>query len=257
MSNKNINQPNKRTSEQIKELSNPHKEERQLHDQAISTNDIIEMLKSNDEKTILKGLTLMELTRLDQDQPLVDQLYKLLDSDVVAIKAHSLWFLGEIGMGYYTLVYPNINKITKFLDDEKPELRVKAIHALARISTADFKAIEPNLAKIINMRSDNNPTVREAVAWAATKVASYNPDALKSYLEIIIEMLKDRTPDVRKQALQVFKEMAIQRPQEVAKVMNYLLNVQNNDENSMVSNEAKALVKYIDNHTKVNNYIEK
>lgn len=255
MANKSMSS-NKRSSEQIKELSNPHKEERQLHDQALSTNEIIEMLNSGDEKSILKALAEMEVARLDQDQPLVDALFKLLDSDVVAIKAHALWFLGEIGMGYGNLVYPQLGKIAKFLDDPKPELKVKAIHALSRISTSDFRAVADYSDKVVALKEDTHPAVREAVAWGATKVAIHNPEQLKDKLDIFVEMLKDRTPEVRKQTLQVFKEMAINRPQYVAPLKMYLYNVQNNDTSSLVANEAQALIKYIDNNTKVNNFIK-
>jgi hypothetical protein len=88
-------------------------------------------------------------------------------------------------------------------------------------------------------------------------VASYNPDEIATRMDKFVTMLKDRSPEVRKSTLLVFKEMAIQRPKIIAEYIGNIYIVATNDDSSLVANEANALIKYIDNNTKVNQYIEK
>jgi len=256
--NKQNGKPTKRTSSQVKQLNDVIiREYKEIYDETVmSTEEYIDIFNNGTQDEILEALSVFSVSRVNQDQPIVDALFGLLKNPSVQVQAIAVEYLGEIGMGYPNLVYPRIGEVAQFLSSAKPQLKIAAINALAKISTVEYRAIGDYLDKINEVRNDSHPAVREEVAFSALIVASHNPDEIASRINKFVEMLKDRSPEVRKATLQVFKELAILRPKVVAENIGALYNVATNDESSLVSNEANALIKYIDKNTKVNTFIK-
>jgi len=257
-SNKNNGKPTKRTGSQVRELNDViTREYKELYDAAYSTDEFINIFENGDENEILDALSVFSVARVRQDIPIIDALLGLLDNPNQKIQAAAIEYLGEIGIAYPNLVYPKIGKVADFLSSAKPALKIETVKCLARISTSEYRAIGDYLDKINELREDSHPAVREAIAQSAYIVASHNPDEIATRIDKFVTMLQDRSPEVRKATLAVFKELAVLRPKVVADNFAALKNVAFNDESSMVSNEANALVKWIEKNTKVPSHLPK
>ena len=165
----------------------------------------------------------------------IDNVAEKLNEDYsIAVKAKSLWLLGEMGLRYPIEIECHVEDIISYLDDDNPKLRERSVNALGRIGRADKNPIIPYLDKLMKMRYDESENVRHAFIWACENIATNAPELFCEKLEIFHEMISDSSQKVRIEAPEMFRVIGKRKPEYVKPYLEKLEWIAANDENPTV-----------------------
>ena len=165
----------------------------------------------------------------------IDNVAEKLNEDYsVAVKAKSLWLLGEMGLRYPIEIECHVEDIISYLDDDNPKLRERSVNAIGRIGRADKNPIIPYLDKLMKMRYDESENVRHAFIWACENIATNAPELFCEKLEIFHEMISDSSQKVRIEAPEMFRVIGKRKPEYVKPYLEKLEWIAANDENPTV-----------------------
>ena len=165
----------------------------------------------------------------------IDNVAEKLNEDYsIAVKAKSLWLLGEMGLRYPIEIECHIEDIISYLDDDNPKLRERSVNAIGRIGRAVKNPIIPYLDKLMKMRYDESENVRHAFIWACENIATNAPELLCEKLEIFHEMISDSSQKVRIEAPEMFRVIGKRKPEYVKPYLEKLEWIAANDENPTV-----------------------
>lgn len=165
----------------------------------------------------------------------IDNVAEKLNEDYsIAVKAKSLWLLGEMGLRYPIEIECHVEDIVSYLDDDNPKLRERSVNAIGRIGRADKNPIIPYLDKLMKMRYDESENVRHAFIWACENIATNAPELFCEKLEIFHEMISDSSQKVRIEAPEMFRVIGKRKPEYVKPYLEKLEWIAANDENPTV-----------------------
>ena len=165
----------------------------------------------------------------------IDNVAEKLNEDYsIAVKAKSLWLLGEMGLRYPIEIECHVEDIISYLDDDNPKLRERSVNAIGRIGRADKNPIIPYLDKLMKMRYDESENVRHAFIWACENIATNAPELFCEKLEIFHEMISDSSQKVRIEAPEMFRVIGKRKPEYVKPYLEKLEWIAANDENPTV-----------------------
>ena len=163
-----------------------------------------------------------------------DVAAKLNGDYSVAVKAKSLWILGEMGLKYPAEIEAYLEDIVGYMQDDDSKLRERSTNAMGRIGRADKNLVIPYLDKLMNMRFDESENVRHAFIWACENIASNAPELFCEKLEIFYELIFDSGKKVRIEAPEMFRVVGKTKPDCVKPYLNKLEWIAQNDENPIV-----------------------
>lgn len=165
----------------------------------------------------------------------IDDVAAKLNGDYsVAVKAKSLWILGEMGLNYPAEIEAYIEDIVGYMQDDDSKLRERSTNAMGRIGRADKNLVIPYLDKLMNMRFDESENVRHAFIWACENMASNAPELFCEKLEIFYELIFDSGKKVRIEAPEMFRVVGKTKPDCVKPYLDKLEWIAQNDENPIV-----------------------
>ena len=165
----------------------------------------------------------------------IDDVAAKLNGDYsVAVKAKSLWILGEMGLKYPAEIEAYLEDIVGYMQDDDSKLRERSTNAMGRIGRADKNLVIPYLDKLMNMRFDDSENVRHAFIWACENIASNAPELFCEKLEIFYELIFDSGKKVRIEAPEMFRVVGKTKPDCVKPYLNKLEWIAQNDENPIV-----------------------
>lgn len=165
----------------------------------------------------------------------IDNVAEKLNEDYsIAVKAKSLWLLGEMGLRYPIEIECHVEDIVSYLDDDNPKLRERSVNAIGRIGRAVKNPIIPYLDKLMKMRYDESENVRHAFIWACENIATNAPELFCEKLEIFHEMISDSSQKVRIEAPEMFRVIGKRKPEYVKPYLEKLEWIAANDENPTV-----------------------
>ena len=165
----------------------------------------------------------------------IDDVAAKLNGDYsVAVKAKSLWILGEMGLNYPAEIEAYLEDIVGYMQDDDSKLRERSTNAMGRIGRADKNLVIPYLDKLMNMRFDESENVRHAFIWACENIASNAPELFCEKLEIFYELIFDSGKKVRIEAPEMFRVVGKTKPDCVKPYLNKLEWIAQNDENPIV-----------------------
>ena len=165
----------------------------------------------------------------------IDNVAEKLNEDYsIAVKAKSLWLLGEMGLRYPIEIECHIEDIISYLDDDNPKLRERSVNAIGRIGRAVKNPIIPYLDKLMKMRYDESENVRHAFIWACENIATNAPELFCEKLEIFHEMISDSSQKVSIEAPEMFRVIGKRKPEYVKPYLEKLEWIAANDENPTV-----------------------
>lgn len=165
----------------------------------------------------------------------IDDVAAKLNGDYsVAVKAKSLWILGEMGLNYPAEIEAYIEDIVGYMQDDDSKLRERSTNAMGRIGRADKNLVIPYLDKLMNMRFDESENVRHAFIWACENIASNAPELFCEKLEIFYELIFDSGKKVRIEAPEMFRVVGKTKPDCVMPYLDKLEWIAQNDENPIV-----------------------
>ncbi|WP_407433082.1 HEAT repeat domain-containing protein [Methanobrevibacter sp.] len=165
----------------------------------------------------------------------IDNVAEKLNEDYsIAVKAKSLWLLGEMGLRYPIEIECHVEDIISYLDDDNPKLRERSVNAIGRIGRAVKNPIIPYLDKLMKMRYDESENVRHAFIWACENIATNAPELFCEKLEIFHEMISDSSQKVRIEAPEMFRVIGKRKPEYVKPYLEKLEWIAANDENPTV-----------------------
>ena len=165
----------------------------------------------------------------------IDDVAAKLNGDYsVAVKAKSLWILGEMGLNYPAEIEAYIEDIVGYMQDDDSKLRERSTNAMGRIGRADKNLVIPYLDKLMNMRFDESENVRHAFIWACENIASNAPVLFCEKLEIFYELIFDSGKKVRIEAPEMFRVVGKTKPDCVKPYLDKLEWIAQNDENPIV-----------------------
>ena len=165
----------------------------------------------------------------------IDDVAAKLNGDYsVAVKAKSLWILGEMGLNYPAEIEAYIEDIVGYMQDDDSKLRERSTNAMGRIGRADKNLVIPYLDKLMNMRFDESENVRHAFIWACENIASNAPELFCEKLEIFYELIFDSGKKVRIEAPEMFRVVGKTKPDCVKPYLDKLEWIAQNDENPIV-----------------------
>lgn len=165
----------------------------------------------------------------------IDDVAAKLNGDYsVAVKAKSLWILGEMGLNYPAEIEAYLEDIVGYMQDDDSKLRERSTNAMGRIGRADKNLVIPYFDKLMNMRFDESENVRHAFIWACENIASNAPELFCEKLEIFYEMIFDSGKKVRIEAPEMFRVVGKTKPDCVKPYLNKLEWIAQNDENPIV-----------------------
>ena len=165
----------------------------------------------------------------------IDDVAAKLNGDYsVAVKAKSLWILGEMGLNYPAEIEAYLEDIVGYMQDDDSKLRERSTNAMGRIGRADKNLVIPYLDKLMNMRFDESENVRHAFIWACENIASNAPVLFCEKLEIFYELIFDSGKKVRIEAPEMFRVVGKTKPDCVKPYLNKLEWIAQNDENPIV-----------------------
>lgn len=163
-----------------------------------------------------------------------DVAAKLNEDYSVAVKAKSLWILGEMGLNYPAEIEAYLEDIVGYMQDDDSKLRERSTNAMGRIGRADKNLVIPYLDKLMNMRFDESENVRHAFIWACENIASNAPELFCEKLEIFYELIFDSGKKVRIEAPEMFRVVGKTKPDCVKPYLDKLEWIAQNDENPIV-----------------------
>ncbi|WP_410319101.1 HEAT repeat domain-containing protein [Methanobrevibacter sp.] len=163
-----------------------------------------------------------------------DVAAKLNGNYSVAVKAKSLWILGEMGLNYPAEIEAYLEDIVGYMQDDDSKLRERSTNAMGRIGRADKNLVIPYLDKLMNMRFDESENVRHAFIWACENIASNAPVLFCEKLEIFYELIFDFGKKVRIEAPEMFRVVGKTKPDCVKPYLDKLEWIAQNDENPIV-----------------------
>lgn len=165
----------------------------------------------------------------------IDDVAAKLNGDYsVAVKAKSLWILGEMGLNYPAEIEAYLEDIVGYMQDDDSKLRERSTNAMGRIGRADKNLVIPYLDKLMNMRFDESENVRHAFIWACENIASNAPELFCEKLEIFYELIFDSGKKVRIEAPEMFRVVGKTKPDCVKPYLDKLEWIAQNDENPIV-----------------------
>ena len=165
----------------------------------------------------------------------IDDVVAKLNGDYsVAVKAKSLWILGEMGLNYPAEIEAYLEDIVGYMQDDDSKLRERSTNAMGRIGRADKNLVIPYLDKLMNMRFDESENVRHAFIWACENIASNAPELFCEKLEIFYELIFDSGKKVRIEAPEMFRVVGKTKPDCVKPYLDKLEWIAQNDENPIV-----------------------
>ncbi len=165
----------------------------------------------------------------------IDDVVAKLNGDYsVAVKAKSLWILGEMGLNYPAEIEAYLEDIVGYMQDDDSKLRERSTNAVGRIGRADKNLVIPYLDKLMNMRFDESENVRHAFIWACENMASNAPELFCEKLEIFYELIFDSGKKVRIEAPEMFRVVGKTKPGCVMPYLDKLEWIAQNDENPIV-----------------------
>ena len=165
----------------------------------------------------------------------IDDVAAKLNGDYsVAVKAKSLWILGEMGLNYPAEIEAYLEDIVGYMQDDDSKLRERSTNAVGRIGRADKNLVIPYLDKLMNMRFDESENVRHAFIWACENMASNAPGLFCEKLEIFYELIFDSGKKVRIEAPEMFRVVGKTKPDCVKPYLDKLEWIAQNDENPIV-----------------------
>ena len=165
----------------------------------------------------------------------IDDVAAKLNGDYsVAVKAKSLWILGEMGLNYPAEIEAYLEDIVGYMQDDDSKLRERSTNAMGRIGRADKNLVIPYLDKLMNMRFDESENVRHAFIWACENMASNAPELFCEKLEIFYELIFDSGKKVRIEAPEMFRVVGKTKPGCVKPYLDKLEWIAQNDENPIV-----------------------
>lgn len=165
----------------------------------------------------------------------IDDVAAKLNGDYsVAVKAKSLWILGEMGLKYPAEIEAYLEDIVGYMQDDDSKLRERSTNAMGRIGRADKNLVIPYLDKLMNMRFDESENVRHAFIWACENMASNAPELFCEKLEIFYELIFDSGKKVRIEAPEMFRVVGKTKPDCVKPYLDKLEWIAQNDENPIV-----------------------
>lgn len=165
----------------------------------------------------------------------IDDVAAKLNGDYsVAVKAKSLWILGEMGLNYPAEIEAYLEDIVGYMQDDDSKLRERSTNAMGRIGRADKNLVIPYLDKLMNMRFDESENVRHAFIWACENMASNAPGLFCEKLEIFYELIFDSGKKVRIEAPEMFRVVGKTKPDCVKPYLDKLEWIAQNDENPIV-----------------------
>ena len=165
----------------------------------------------------------------------IDDVAAKLNGDYsVAVKAKSLWILGEMGLNYPAEIEAYIEDIVGDMQDDDSKLRERSTNAMGRIGRADKNLVIPYFDKLMNMRFDESENVRHAFIWACENMASNAPELFCEKLEIFYELIFDSGKKVRIEAPEMFRVVGKTKPDCVKPYLDKLEWIAQNDENPIV-----------------------
>ena len=165
----------------------------------------------------------------------IDDVAAKLNGDYsVAVKAKSLWILGEMGLNYPAEIEAYLEDIVGYMQDDDSKLRERSTNAVGRIGRADKNLVIPYLDKLMNMRFDESENVRHAFIWACENIASNAPELFCEKLEIFYELIFDSGKKVRIEAPEMFRVVGKTKPDCVKPYLDKLEWIAQNDENPIV-----------------------
>ena len=163
-----------------------------------------------------------------------DVAAKLNGDYSVAVKAKSLWILGEMGLNYPAEIEAYLEDIVGYMQDDDSKLRERSTNAMGRIGRADKNLVIPYFDKLMNMRFDESENVRHAFIWACENIASNAPELFCEKLEIFHELIFDSGKKVRIEAPEMFRVVGKTKPDCVKPYLDKLEWIAQNDENPIV-----------------------
>ena len=165
----------------------------------------------------------------------IDDVAAKLNGDYsVAVKAKSLWILGEMGLKYPAEIEAYLEDIVGYMQDDDSKLRERSTNAMGRIGRADKNLVIPYFDKLMNMRFDESENVRHAFIWACENIASNAPELFCEKLEIFYELIFDSGKKVRIEAPEMFRVVGKTKPDCVKPYLDKLEWIAQNDENPIV-----------------------
>lgn len=165
----------------------------------------------------------------------IDDVAAKLNGDYsVAVKAKSLWILGEMGLNYPAEIEAYLEDIVGYMQDDDSKLRERSTNAMGRIGRADKNLVIPYFDKLMNMRFDESENVRHAFIWACENMASNAPGLFCEKLEIFYELIFDFGKKVRIEAPEMFRVVGKTKPDCVKPYLDKLEWIAQNDENPIV-----------------------
>lgn len=165
----------------------------------------------------------------------IDDVAAKLNGDYsVAVKAKSLWILGEMGLNYPAEIEAYLEDIVGYMQDDDSKLRERSTNAVGRIGRADKNLVIPYFDKLMNMRFDESENVRHAFIWACENMASNAPGLFCEKLEIFYELIFDSGKKVRIEAPEMFRVVGKTKPDCVKPYLDKLEWIAQNDENPIV-----------------------
>lgn len=165
----------------------------------------------------------------------IDDVAAKLNGDYsVAVKAKSLWILGEMGLNYPAEIEAYLEDIVGYMQDDDSKLRERSTNAMGRIGRADKNLVIPYFDKLMNMRFDESENVRHAFIWACENMASNAPGLFCEKLEIFYELIFDSGKKVRIEAPEMFRVVGKTKPDCVKPYLDKLEWIAQNDENPIV-----------------------
>lgn len=163
-----------------------------------------------------------------------DVAAKLNGDYSVAVKAKSLWILGEMGLNYPAEIEAYLEDIVGYMQDDDSKLRERSTNAVGRIGRADKNLVIPYFDKLMNMRFDESENVRHVFIWACENIASNAPELFCEKLEIFHELIFDSGKKVRIEAPEMFRVVGKTKPDCVKPYLDKLEWIAQNDENPIV-----------------------
>lgn len=187
-----------------------------------------------DDEVILKDLKHITRNKESWKENIDDVANKLNGNYSIAVKAKTLWLLGEMGLKHPKEIEEHVEDIAGYLEDNNPKLRERSTNAMGRIGRANKHLVIPHLDKLMNLRYDESENVRHAFIWACENIASTAPELFCEKLEIFFEMISDPEPKVRIEAPEMFRVIGKSKPNYIKPYLEKLEWIAENDENPIV-----------------------
>lgn len=192
------------------------------------------MSNNADDKEIIKELRAITKDKECWKENIDYVALKLNDDYSNAVKAKTLWLLGEMGLKYPKEIEPYLNDIAAYLEDDDSKLRERSANAIGRIGRADKDLIIDYMDTLMKLKNDESENVRHAFIWACENIAVNTPDLFCEKLDIFYEMISDSGTKVRIEAPEMFRVVGKRKPNCVKPYLERLEYIAENDENPTV-----------------------